>query len=272
MLIAVAVLSSMMLMVRALSTNYTSFQILFIRTIVGVVLLLPLMRISGYRILKTRRFPLHLLRAGFAYFGMLGLFIGIAEIPLADVVSLSFTQPVFIVVLASILLGEKLNGIRLIATTGGFAGVLIILRPGFVEIGFGSVVVLVGAVSYACSNMCIKKLTSTESVVTTTIWVNILMCPLAGIPAAFYWISPSIPDLILLIAVGITGTAGIWFITRAYASADMSAVVPFDFLRLPIVGAAGWVFFYEKIDLWTLAGAITIFASTYALARSESGR
>ena len=103
MLLAVALWSSMMVMVRFLSEDFTSFQILFIRTLVGVLLLAPLMRSSGIQILKTRRFPLHLLRAIFAYFGMLGLFIGISEIPLAEVVSLSFTQPIFIVVLAAVL-------------------------------------------------------------------------------------------------------------------------------------------------------------------------
>ena len=150
------------------------------------------------------------------------------------------------------------------------AGVLILLRPGFAEIGFGAAVVLGGAVSYACSNMCIKKLTTSESVVSTTLWVNILMCPLAGIPAAAYWVTPTRSDLFLLIGVGVTGTAGIWFITRAYAVADMSAVVPFDFLRLPIVGAAGWVLFGEPTDIWTVAGAVMIFSSAYLLARSES--
>ncbi|CAN0483168.1 unnamed protein product, partial [Discosporangium mesarthrocarpum] len=130
--------------------------------------------------------------------------------------------------------------------------------------------VLGGAVSYACSNVCIKKLMTTENVTATTIWVNILMCPLAGIPAAFYWVTPTMPDLALMAGVGITGTAGIWFITRAYAAAEMSAVVPFDFLRLPIVATAGWLWFGETTDVWTFAGAIVIFASTYALARSEA--
>ena len=269
MLLAVVLWSAMMGMVRFLTENFTSFQILFIRSLVGVLVLAPLIRTSGIQILKTRRFPLHLLRATFAYFGMLGLFIGISEIPLADVVSLSFTQPIFIVALAAVLLGEKLSGVRLAATFGGFAGVLIILRPGFAEIGFGAAVVLGGAVAYACSNMCIKKLTSTDSVVTTTLWVNILMCPLAGIPAGFYWVTPASLDLLILVAVGITGTAGIWFVTRAYNVAEMSAVVPFDFIRLPLVGVAGWGFFNETTDYWTVLGAIAIFSSTYVLAWSE---
>ena len=270
MLIAVTVWSAMMILVKALSTEYTSFQILFIRTLFGLAILTPILWRNGFSTLKTRRLPLHMSRAVFAYFGMLGLFIGLGSIPIAEVVSLSFTQPIFIFLLAAILLGEKLNARRVIAILGGFAGVLILLRPGFTEVGFGAAVVLGGAIAYAFSNVCIKKLMTTENVTSTTVWVNILMCPLAGIPAAFYWVTPTLPDLALLAGVGLTGTAGIWFISRAYATAEMSAVVPFDFLRLPIVAAAGWIWFGEITDIWTIAGAAVIFASTYALARSEA--
>ena len=270
MLIAVTVWSAMMILVKALSAEYTSFQILFIRTLFGLAILTPILWRNGFSTLKTRRLPLHMSRAVFAYFGMLGLFIGLGSIPIAEVVSLSFTQPIFIFLLAAILLGEKLNARRVIAILGGFAGVLILLRPGFTEVGFGAAVVLGGAIAYAFSNVCIKKLMTTENVTSTTVWVNILMCPLAGIPAAFYWVTPTLPDLALLAGVGLTGTAGIWFISRAYATAEMSAVVPFDFLRLPIVAAVGWIWFGEITDIWTIAGAAVIFASTYALARSEA--
>ena len=272
MLVAVAVWSAMMILVKALSAEYTSFQILFIRTLIGLAVLTPMLWRNGFSTLRTRRLPLHTGRAVFAYFGMLGLFIGLGTIPIAEVVSLSFTQPIFIFLMAATVLGERFSRSRLVAILGGFAGVLILLRPGFTEVGFGAAVVLGGALSYACSNVCIKKLTTTESVTSTTVWVNILMCPLAGIPAAFYWVTPTLPDLALLAGVGLTGTAGIWFISRAYAAAEMSAVVPFDFLRLPIVATAGWIWFGEMTDIWTIAGAVVIFTSTYALARSEARR
>jgi len=96
MLIAVTVWSAMMILVKALSAEYTSFQILFIRTLFGLAILTPILWRNGFSTLKTRRLPLHMSRAVFAYFGMLGLFIGIGSIPIAEVVSLSFTQPIFI--------------------------------------------------------------------------------------------------------------------------------------------------------------------------------
>ena len=135
MLAAVASWSAMMVFVRALSADYAAFQILFVRALVGLALLAPLLRRTGISGLRTRRPGLHLARAILAFFGMLGLFVGIGEIPLADVVALSFTQPIFIAVLAAALLGERFGGLRVAATLCGFLGVLIIARPGFEAVG-----------------------------------------------------------------------------------------------------------------------------------------
>ena len=272
MLLAVISWSAMMVLVRALTAEYTSFEILFVRTLVGIALLAPLFRKTGLAGLKTRRMPLQLLRGLLAYGGMLGLFIGISEIPLADVVALSFTQPIFIVLMAAVLLGEKFGTVRALATAGGFIGVLVIVRPGFQEIGFGAAMVLGGALSYAGSNVCIKRLMTTETSAATTAWVNIIMCPLAAIPTAIYWVTPTMTDLALMAGVGVTGTMGVWFVSRAYAWAEMSTVVPFDFLRLPFVATAGWLLFSETTDVWTVGGAAVIFASTWMLAASERRR
>ena len=270
MLAAVVSWSAMMVLVRALSDDFTSFQILFVRTLVGLAMMAPLFRRTGLRGLRTRRVPLHLARGLFAYFGMLGLFIGIGRIPLADVISISFSQPIIIVVMAVLLLRERFDRTRILATLGGFAGMLIVVRPGMQAVGTGALAVIGATISYAASNVCIKRLMTTESSPVTTAWVNIIMCPLAGIPAAFYWVAPGATDWLLLIGVGVSGTCGVWFISRAYACAEMGAVVPFDFLRLPIVATADWLLFGEPTDIWTVAGAAVIFASTYLLVRSEA--
>ena len=269
MVLAVTAWSAMMIIVRALSSDYTSFQILFVRTAVGMIILLPLIWRSGPGSLRTKRFPLHLLRTSFAYIGMLGLFIGISKAPLAEVVALSFTQPIFAVVLASAFFAEKLGARRLGVCVIGFIGVLIISRPSLSGSVLGPLIILGSAISYACSNLCIKNLTKTETPIATTLWVNILMCPLAGIPAFFYWIEPNAIDYILLCGVGVAGTAGIWCVTHAYSEAEIGAVAPLDFLRLPIVAIAGWLMFNETTEFWTLVGAVIIFLSGAALARFE---
>lgn len=270
MLLAVSSWAAMIVLVRALSAQYTSFEILFLRTLVGLAILAPLFRNTGLSGLRTKRMPLHLLRGLFAYFGMLGLFVGIGEIPMADVVALSFTQPIFIVVTASLFFAERFTKIRGLATAGGFLGVLVIVRPGMQEIGFGTAIVLASAISYAASNICIKKLMATETSQATTAWVNIVMCPLAAVPAAFFWVPPEMSDIPLLVGVGVTGTMGVWFVSRAYAHAEIGAVVPLDFLRLPMVAVAGWLLFDETTDRWTVIGALMIFVSAYVLARAEA--
>ena len=261
-----------MVLIRALSADYSSFQILFVRTLVGFALLAPSFRQTGISGLRTHRLGMHMTRAVFAYLGLLGLFVGIASIPLSDVVALSFTQPIFIVVLATLFMSERLGAMRMLAVAAGFTGVLVIVRPGFETIGIGTIATLSGAVAYAASNICIKRLMTTETPALATMYVNLLMCPMAAIPAFFFWVAPSPIDIALLIGCGVTGTLGAWFVTHAYASADMTAVVPFDFLRLPLVMAGAWLFFSEETDALTVVGAVIIFSGAWGLARSETRR
>jgi len=270
MLCAVACWATMMVLVRALSTEYTSFQILFIRTAVGLAMLTPLFVRNGTKAVRTRRLGLHVLRGSLAYGGQITLFVGIAMIALSDVVALTFTQPIFIVLMACAALGEKMTRVRALATAGGFLGVLVIVRPGFAEVGVGTAIVIVSSLIYAGSNVCIKLLMRTEASSVSVVWANLVMCPLAAVPAAFLWVTPTPADLALMVGVGVSGTTGIWCVARAYSAADMSTVVPFDFLRLPLVAVAAWLLFDEPTGLWTWAGAAVIFVSTWTLGRAEA--
>ena len=214
--------------------------------------------------------PLHCTRVVFAYIGILGLFYGLLHIPVADVVALSFTQPLFIAVLAAVLLGEAVGIARWRAVAIGFAGVLVIVRPGFEEIGAATLAVLASAACYGVSNICIKRLMTTDTPVQSTLYGNLLMLPLSALPAAFVWVTPGLWDTLAMIGVGLGGMGGIYFVSRAYAAADASAVVPYDFLRLPLSAGAAFLLFGETSDIWMLLGAAIIFASSYALVRIET--
>ena len=262
--------TAMMILVRALGDAYSAFEILFVRNLVTVAFIVPLLLKSSGAVFRTRRLGLHCTRVAFAYIGILGLFYGLLHIPVADVVALSFTQPLFIALLAAILLGEAVGLARWRAVAIGFAGVLVILRPGFAEIGFATLAVLASAAAYGASNICIKKLMTTDTPVQSTLFGNLLMLPLSALPAAFVWVTPGWWDAAAMIGVGLGGMGGIYFVSRAYAAADASAVVPYDFLRLPLSGAAAWLLFGETSDFWMLAGAAIIFASSYALVRIEA--
>jgi drug/metabolite transporter (DMT)-like permease len=260
----------MTVLVRQLSEDYSSFEILFFRNLVSVCILLPLAMRSGLSTLKTQRLPLHSLRALLSYIGVLLLFYGIANIPLPDVTALSFTQPLFVVVLAALILKESVTAARWLAVLTGFAGLLVIVRPGIVAIEVATLLVMLSAFSYAVSNICVKRLMTTDTANQSVFYFNLLMLPIALVPALFFWVTPPLEDLPIFIAIGVNGTIAVYAYARSFTLADASAVMPFDFLRMPMAAAAAYLLFSESGDFWTWAGAGIIFASSYALARSSS--
>jgi drug/metabolite transporter (DMT)-like permease len=264
--------TGMFIFVRLLAGDYSTFEILFVRNAVALLILTPLIVRSGVGVLRTERIWLHILRAGLSYLGMLGLYYGIAHIPLGDVVALSFTQPLFITVLAAIILGEAVGMARWRATIIGFIGVLIIVRPGFAEIGVATIAVIIAALLYSASNVCIKLLMRTDTPLQGVIYVNLIMMPLALIPALFAWTTPGWTDFGYMVGVGLSGTMGVYFLTKSYHAADASAVVPYDFLRLPLTAGGAFILFDEVLDIWTWIGAAVIFGSSYVLVRFESRR
>jgi drug/metabolite transporter (DMT)-like permease len=261
--------TAMSLLVRELSADYSAFELLFFRNLVALCILLPLALRSGVASLKTRRLPLHALRAVLSCIAVLGLFYGIGHLPLPDVTALSFTQPVFVVVLAALILKETVNRARWLAVILGFAGLLVVVRPGFAEIGIATLAVIGSSISYACSNMCTKRLLSTDTPNQSIFYFNLLMLPLALVPTLFFWVTPTPRDFLLMIAIGVCGTVAVYGYVRAFAAADASAVVPFDFLRMPVAALAAYVLFAETGDFWTWIGSAIIFTGAYLLVRIE---
>lgn len=260
----------MTILVRDLSTGYSIFELLFVRNLVAVAILLPLALRLGLSSLKTERLGLHCLRAVFAYLAVLGLFLGVASLPLPDVTALSFTQPLFVIVLAALILKEVVGFARWRAVIVGFLGVLVIVRPGFAEIGMATLAVLFSSFFYACTNICVKKLLTTDTPKQSVIYFNVLMLPLSLVPAMFVWITPGALDLLRMVGIGLCGTLAVYSYARAFALAQASAVMPFDFLRLPMAALAAFALFGEIGDPWTWAGSLIIFGSSYVLARAET--
>jgi drug/metabolite transporter (DMT)-like permease len=260
----------MTILVRQLSADYSSFEILFFRNLVAVCILLPQSIRRGFSSLKTQRLPLHCLRAFLSYVGVLLLFYGVANIPLPDVTALSFTQPLFVVLLAALILKESVNGACWAAVIAGFVGLLVIVRPGFIAVELATVLVVFSAFSYAVSNICVKRLMTTDTANQSVFYFNLLMLPIALVPAIFFWVTPALADLPLLVGIGVNGTIAVYAYARSFRLADASAVMPFDFLRMPMAATAAFLLFSEIGDLWTWIGSIIIFASSYALAKNSS--
>jgi drug/metabolite transporter (DMT)-like permease len=271
MVLADAGFVGMMVCVRYLSFDLHIFEIVFLRSAVAIAVVVPAALTRAQRQgLRTERLGFIALRGAIVYAAMLGYFWAIAHIPLADAVSLQFLIPLFTLVGAAIFLGEKVGVRRAVATAIGFAGALIILRPGFAEVGLPAIAVLVSAALYAQNWLMIKSLTRTDSPKAIVFYINVVVLPIAFLPALFVWSWPAWSLVPLIVATGLSGWCAQMCQARGFASADTSVVAVFDFLRLPMTAALGWFLFEEGVDLWTWTGAIVIFAAATHITRREA--
>ena len=252
------------------TTGMHPFEIAFFRNFFGLVALTPVFLRYGLTPLKTTRFGLHLGRVLLNVGSMLAFFYAIAISPLAEVIALSFAAPIFATLLAIFFLKEVVGLGRWGSILLGFAGTLVILRPGYEEIALGPLLAVFSAMTWGCAVIIIKNLSRTDSSVTITIYMVLLMTPLTLIPAAFVWQWPTLHQLAFLVLVGAFGTVGHLCMTQAIKLAPTNVVMPIDFVRLIWVAIIGYLIFGESPDVFVWAGGAMIFASGLWIAESEN--
>ena len=270
MLVSAAALSGLTGLVRHMSAGLPPFEIAFFRSFFGLLILAPWLMRSGLGILRTKRLGLYTLRCAFGAVTMLMWFTAISMVPLAAAVALGFTSPLFVTLGAALFLGEMVRGRRLGATLFGFAGAFIILRPGSGVFDTGAVLVLLSAVTLAGANLSVKGLSRTEPVQAIVTYMVIFMVPLTFIPALLVWQTPTGAQLVELAGLAVVATLGNYAMTRSLAVADASAVIPYDYARLPFVALIGFFVFGETSDATTWIGAGVIAAASVYLAHHES--
>ncbi|MBO6826868.1 MAG: DMT family transporter [Sneathiella sp.] len=246
------------------------FEIVFLRNVAGLAVLLPWLIKSGPRVLATKRPGLFVVRSLFGFISMVSWFFAVTAIPLAEAVSLNFTAPIFGTLLAIVVLKEVVGIRRWAAVIIGFAGAMIILRPGAIEMSPGAYAAVFSAATMASSITCVKMLSRTESTPAIVAWTQILILPMSFIPALYFWENPSWYQLLIVAAMGICATLGHLFFTRAYALADATYVMPFDFSRLIFSAVIGFLFFAQTPDVYVWFGAAIIFGSSVYIAMREA--
>ncbi len=256
--------------VRHLSADLHPFEIAFFRNFFGLVAIAPWFLRLGLRPLRTRRFGLHLTRALINVAAMLMFFTAVTLTPLAQLQALGFTAPLFATVLAVIFLGERVRLRRWSALIIGFSGAMVIIRPGIADITLGSILVLASSATWAFALIAIKILTRTDSSVTITAYMVLLMTPLSLIPAIFVWQWPDPGQWVWLFAVGVVGTLSQMAMAQSFRVAEATAVLPFDFSKLIWGTLIGYFVFSEVPDVWTWIGGIIIFAGVSYIAYRES--
>ena len=260
------------LLVRVISAEMSAFSIGFFRAVFGLLFVAPWILRRRAQIAKSNFVWMHFLRAGLKVLALAAFFYAISRANLSQVTAIAFATPIFVIVGAALFLGEKLGAARILSALLGFGGVLIIVRPISGEADPYLLFALAGALLTAAIQLLLKVMAGKDSTDTLVAWNLVIMVPLSLLPALFFWTTPSLLVLGLLAIQGAIGAISMTAITRAVSLADVSAIIPFDFLRLPLVAAGAFYFFGQAADVLTWVGAAVIFlGSILATRRDKSG-
>lgn len=269
MLVTSVALAVMQALVRVLTQEMHPFEISFFRIFFGLFAFLPLLARDGLAPLRTKRLGLHLLRTALFVTATLCYYSAVQLAPLAKVTALDFSGPLFATVLAVAVLGEKIRVRRFAALAVGFAGTLAVVRPGTVDLDLGTGFALATAVAWGAAIITIKVASRTESSATITLYSTLLGAPVALLAAIPYWQTPTALQFALLFGLGMLGSAANWCYAQAFREAELTVVLPFDFLRLIWAAMVGYFLFAEVPHPWTWIGATMIFSAVVYLGYRE---
>ena len=261
-------------LVRKLSFDFGIFELLLFFSTISAMMLIPMaMKLPRGSLVAARPYAgLFAVRGVLSFVGMLTSFYAYSVLDIANVQSLLFTIPIFTILLASWILREYVGFRGWVSCAVGFAGALIIIRPGFVALNPGMLAALISALAFAAANIVIRKLGATQSPVLITLASNAVILPLAAFPAAYSWVTPELHHVPWILAMGALFMLAQLCLTYSIREADARIVQSFNFLRLPWAVLIGWMLFSELPDFWTWIGAMVIFAGAYDVLRREAGK
>lgn len=266
MLGALLSFTSMAVAGREISFELDTFQLMFYRSIIGLGVILAVASLSpgGLKQVRTRRLPLHITRNLFHFVGQFCWFYAIALIPLAQVFAIEFTTPLWVALLAPLVLHERLTAVRWLAVLIGFVGILIVVRPGTAPVSSGTLSVVIAALAFACVIMVTKRLTPTESSLTILFYMALVQLPLGLVPSLGHLQMPTAVTWGWLFVVTLCGLSAHFCMAQALRLADATLIMPIDFLRLPLIALAGTLLYSEALDPWVFLGGALILGANYA--------
>jgi len=265
--------SAMAVSIRILAGKLNIFEILSIRSAIGLLIMLALLALRAdlRPLVRPSRMPLNLLRNFIHFGGQYCWATALTLLPFATVFALEFITPAWTALLAVWLLSERLTPSRVGAVILGLIGVVIILRPGLAAFNPAALLVLVATVCFAIVMITTKMLTATETPFAIIFWMSVIQLPLglAGSDPMFplrldWW------DIPAVLGIGIGGTSSHYCLSNAFRAGDATLVVPLDFLRVPLIALVGWAFFSEPLDIWVFVGGLVILAGLVWNLRSEA--
>ncbi len=258
---------------RALSQQLDVYQAQFLRYLMGLLIMLPLVWRHGLQAYRPVNITGQFWRGGVHTLGLILWFTALPKIPLADMTAIGFTGPLFIMLGAAWFLGEPMRRDRWIAALIGFSGVLVVVLPKMTgEGGWYNLVMLASAPVFAASFLITKALTRYEKPGVIVLWQSLTVTVLSLPMALPHWQSPHALQWLAFLATGVLGTLGHYCLTRAFHTADISATQSLRFLDLVWASLLGWLVFADVPSSSTWAGALVILLATVWIARRESCR
>lgn len=268
MIVACVAFAGLWVLIRLTSEELHPFAIVVWRNFMGLLWLTPMLLLTP-GLLRTTQLPRHLQRATSGVVATFATFYAVATAPLANVLAINYTAPLVATLGAVLFLGERVRAIRGAALAVGFLGMLLVLRPGAADFSPGLLAAVISAVATAFSLVAIKTLTGMDDPRAVALWSFILTTPASMLLALPWWSWPSVQLWPLLVGIGACAAAGQISLSRAFALADASAVMPYDFVRFGLITLAGVLLFGEGYDWLTILGGSIILSASIALALRE---
>jgi drug/metabolite transporter (DMT)-like permease len=270
---AIASFSSMAVAGRELAGQLDTFEIMMYRSFVGLIIICIVLSARRQWVqVTTALLGTHLIRNVAHFTGQNLWFFAVTVIPLAQVFALEFTSPLWVVVLAPLILGERLTPVRALSALLGFAGILIVARPSPEAINIGVMTAAGSAIFFALTMMLTKRLTRTQNIANILFWLTFMQAIMGVVTAGLDGnIALPPPGAVLwVVLIGLAGLSAHYCLTSALAIAPATIVVPLDFVRLPVIAVVGMVLYNEALDIWVLIGALVIFGGNYLNILSET--
>jgi len=271
MIAAFVVFSAMAVFMRMIADRITVPQVIFVRQVMAMVLMAPLFWSSRHVILHPTGLGLHLARGVLAMGAMFCGLTAIIYIPLADATAIGMAEVLIATAFAALVLREPVGWRRWTASGVGFLGVVIMIRPFGAGFDAFALVALAGSVCGAASMIALRLGSGHDTTVTVLFWQGLVVALLSAPVAALHWVAPTLSDMLILLAMGLIFTAGIWLLTAAIRLGRASAVAPLGYLRLVLMAATGWLV-YGEVPTWaTVIGGILVIASAiYTISRNAA--
>lgn len=249
-------ISAMTALVKLEGATYPAIQIVFIRSLIGLVSVLPLAWRFRRDIAGTRRAGRHIFRVACNAIALTSNFLSLTLLPLALVSAIGFTRPFVVMIFAVILLGEEVRAVRWIGTAIGFLGVLVIVAPGSVSWSIGLVAAFSSVLFGSLAAVQIRALKD-ENTAVLMVFYSVGLSIVTAIPAAFYWQPVAVADWPILLAIGVLAQLGQYCYLRAYQLAPANFLAPLSYLTLVFATATGYLFFGE-VPAWTTVLGVAI--------------